>query len=150
MNQFQHDVTLVLGDWSDDGHGKTDIVIINSNLDAKELMTAYKKASKKLKFNFINDVATEYEDSLLPREGLQTLIDNGLDLKTVFDTDYDLKEAQKVLEGKESEEDGVSLWTDSYTAIFLFIVKLGNPEFEFRFTDSEESQINIGGYGLFQ
>lgn len=148
MNNFPHSTTLVLGDWSDDGHGKTDIFIINSNLDSEEILAAYKKASKKLGFKFMDDVCADYEDNSIPIDYLKKLIESGLQLDQVFTSDYDLKRAKKVLEDEDSEEN-VSLWTDSYTAIFLFIVKLGNPEFEYKIVEDDTDRINIGGYGLF-
>lgn len=148
MNNFPHSTTLVLGDWSDDGHGKTEIIIIHSNLDSEEITIAYNKASKKLGFKFMDDVCADYEDSGIPQEYLNTLIKNGLKLEAIFDTDYDLKEAREVLEGDDPDET-VGLWTHSYTQIFLFIVKMGNPEFEYKIVEDDSNRIDIGGYGLF-
>lgn len=148
MNNLPHTTTLVLGDWSDDGHGKTDIVMLASNLDSEEIAEAYEKASKKLGFNFINDVAADYEDNELPTDYLKKLVEYGLSLKQVFEYEYDIERAEKALENEDSE--GVPLWPDSYTQIFLFIVKLGNPEFEFKILEDDTDRIDIGGYGLFQ
>ncbi len=149
MNNFPHTTTLVLGDWSDDGHGKTDLVIIESNLDKEEIWAAYRKASKKLGFKLVEDVCADYEEGGISQDYLKTLIENGLNIEKVFDTDYDLKEAKKVLEGDDPDE-LVNLWTNSYTEIFLFIVKLGDPEFEYNIIEDDSSRINIGGYGLFE
>lgn len=146
MSNLPHKLTLVLGDWSDDGHGKTDVVVIATNLDSDQFMEAYKKASKKLGFHFMDDVAADYEDRSLPTEYLQKLIDNGMELKEVFDS-YEMKEAKAALKDPTAEK--VSLWAESYTAILLFIVKLGNPEFEYKFVE-DGSRINVGGYGLFE
>jgi hypothetical protein len=148
MSELTNEITLVLGDWSDDGHGKTDIQIIRSNLDHKALLKAYNKGSKKLGFNFIDDDCADYEDGSLPRDHLVKLMEHGLKLEDIFDTDYDLKKARDLLEDEQSE-DGIGLWVDSFSAIFLFIAKLGNKDFEYGFV-REGSRLNIGGYGLFQ
>lgn len=145
MSKFEHVTTLVVGDWSGDGHDKKDATVIRANLDSKQIMKAYKKASEKLGFNFIDDVAADYEDRILSRDRLKTLLDNGLDLE-VLGGDYEIKEAKECLEDEDSE--GVSLWIDSYRDIFLFIVKLGNDSFEWE--ESHGDSLNIGGYGLFE
>jgi hypothetical protein len=161
--------TLVLGDWSDDGHGKTDRISITSNLDTKQIEKAYNKGAKKLGFNFVNDVANDYEDSLLPLPHLKTLIEHGLDIEQAFD-EYELKfvkqalaretpveEAEEeVVDEEEGDEDlledheeGVHLWVDSFSYIYLFIVGLGDPKFVYKIVENG-NEINIGGYGLFE
>lgn len=141
--KLPHVTSLVLGDWSDDGHGKTDITSIKSNLDPDQIMEAYKKGSKKLGFDFINEVAADYEDSAIDANQLQKLVDAGLDIEKSFQDDYSIKEAKEALENEQR----AGLWVDSYRNIFLFIVKLGNDKFEYEIDNN--AQLNIGGYGLF-
>lgn len=149
MNNFPHATTLVVGDWSDDGHGKTDVIIIHSNIESEKIMGAYRKASKKLGFKLIDDVCTDYEDSMLPTQDLKKLMDHGLRLEQIFEPGYDeLEEAKRALENESSE--GISLWPDSYAKIFLFIVGLGDPTFGYKIVEDDTSRINIGGYGLFE
>lgn len=143
---LSHVTSLVIGDWSDDGHGKTDMTVIRSNLDSEQIGEAYEAGSKKLGFNFIEEVATDYEDSSLDLVKFKTLIDAGLSIEEAFKYDYEIKEAKKALEDEDSE--GFHLWTESYRSIFLFIVKLGNKDFKYKI--SQGNQIHIGGYGLFE
>lgn len=139
-------ITLVLGDWSDDGHGKSETIVVGSNLDKDEVFKAYQKGSKKLGFNFIDKIAADYEDNWLSSDKLGKLMEHGITPEKFFSNDYDLKQAKEALEN----EDGVGLWTDSYAAIFLLIAKLGNETFEYEILpEDRSSRINIGGYGLF-
>ena len=145
-------ITLVLGDWSGDGHDKTRMISILSNLDKDTLFAAYKKASKKLGFSFIDDVCGDYEDSLLPKEKLNILIKNGFKIENLgFNktNTYLLNEANEAF--NESGSDGLYLSEETYTNIFLFIVKLGNKDFKYEILKGKlNPTLDIGGYGLFE
>lgn len=147
MNKkLTHVTSLMIGDWSGDGHSKTITTVIRSNLDSEQIGEAYEKGSKKLGFNFIEEVAADYEDSSLDLDKLKALIDAGLNIKETFAYDYEIKEVEKVL--KDEDPEGYHLWTESYRSIFLFIVKLGDKDFKYEI--SQGNQITIGGYGLFE
>jgi len=142
---LDHVTTLVVGDWSGDGHDKKELTVIRSNLDSKEIMKAYKKASKKLGFNFIEDVAADYEDRTVSRDQLKALVDNGMSLD-ILGYEYEINEAKECLEDEDSE--GISIWGESYRDIFLAIVKMGDETFEWE--ESRGDSLNIGGYGCFE
>ena len=144
MSKYEHVTTLVVGDWSGDGHDKKDMTVIRSNLDSKQIMKAYKKASEKLGFNLIDDVCADYEDRTLYRDQLKALVENGMNLD-VLGFEYDIKEAQECLDDEDSE--GISLWGESYRNVFLAIVKMGDNSFEWE--ESRGDSLNIGGYGCF-
>jgi hypothetical protein len=144
-NRLKYTIALILGDWSQDGHKQTETVSIKSNLSSDEIMHAYEKASKSLGFNFINEVASDYEDNCLERDKLKALMNHGLSLKKMLKYDYDVEEAQKCLDDENSR--GIYLYTESYINIFLAIVKIGNENFKYR--PSKKDTLNIGGYGLF-
>lgn len=130
-------ITLVVGDWSGDGHSQTDKTVIESNLNSQEIGLAYNKAAKLIGFDFIEQVASDYQDNRLLKidaEKIQKYIklDN---LETPYDED-------------EDEDDGTYyIDQDTYISIYLNYVKLGNPDFEFKIINIDE--IEIGGYGLF-
>jgi hypothetical protein len=136
-------ISLVIGDWSGDGHDKRETIIILSNLNNKDINKAYKKGSEKLGFDFCNDVCRDYEDHEISKDKLDLLIANGLKIKDIAFDDYDLKEFEK---------DGtLRLWTEPFAEIYLFIVKLGNPDFEYTFLEGKsDPSIHIGGYGLYE
>lgn len=145
MSELSHATSLVVGDWSGDGHDKTSMTVIRSNLDSKQIMKAYKKASKKLGFSLIDDVAADYEDRTLSRDQLQALVDNGMKLD-VLGYEYDIKEATECLEDKDSE--GIGIYSEAYRDIFLAIVKMGDESFQWEVSHGDS--LNIGGYGLFE
>ncbi len=135
MTEKTHRIRLVLGDWSHDGHGQTSEEYINSNLSLKQINAAYKKGTKKIGFDFCDTAACEYEDSTISKENFKALRDAGFDDELENCDD-------------DSEEDGVSIWRDDFTRMYLFIVKLGNPAFTFT-EAKDEGTIHVGGYGLF-
>lgn len=123
-------ISLVMGDRSGDGHGKTDTVIIKSNLSKKDLEKAYKKAIKIIGFD-LAEVASEYEDNYISEKLYLKL------KKAGFTEDYG-----------ESEDEKYQIFSEAYADIYLFFIKIGEPKFEYEIVDSSNS-INIGGYGLF-
>lgn len=129
-----------MGDPSGDGHGQTETINIKSSLNKKEIEKAYKAGTKKLGFDFCKDVCAEYEDSELDSEKWETL-------KKLGYQDQDLE--NEVNEAKKYNNGDIYLWTDSFSNIYLFIVKLGNDNFKFEhLTEKENPTIDIGGYGL--
>lgn len=133
-----YNVTLTIGDWSDDGHGKTERFVINTNLTVDQIQQAYKAGSKKLGFNFVDECCHDYEDNILNKNIVDKLMANGLD-------DHLKKEQYTLyLENEEAHSN-----TKLHSIIYCFIVSLGNPKFTYEFLEQKVSNINIDGYGLF-
>lgn len=123
--ELPHQIELVIGDPGGDGHEKTRRYMINSTLDSTALWKAYKAGVKLLGFDFINTVATEYEERDISSDQVAKLIAAGYKI--------------------DPETDNV--WRDDFVDIFLFIARLGNHEFQSEKAKSES--MDIGGYGLF-
>jgi hypothetical protein len=71
---------IVIGDWSDDGHGKTETFIVDmANLSAKEMQANYDANVKKFGFD-PKKVCEEYQDSEFPLEYIHALVTDGLKL----------------------------------------------------------------------
>lgn len=104
-------ITLVLGDPSGDGHGQSESINIASNFNANEITNAYKLGTKKLGFDFCNEVCSEYEDNLLNSRRWNKLKKLGYQNKVL--------EEEISLPPKKGK---VFLWTDSFTDIYLFIL----------------------------
>lgn len=138
-----HMINLVLGDWSGDGHSKTETVTILSNLEKKDVAKAYKKGTKKVGFNLTEEVCAEYEDNNISREQVEKLAELGIPKDAYLDS-YDLEQDE------EDSEDGFSLWTNGFAELWLRIAQLGNPDFKYEVTTHDSPNINIGGYGMYE
>lgn len=128
-------VTLTIGDWANDGHGRTHRVNIRTNLSKPAIETAYKKGTQLLGFDFQEEVARGYEDNELPAEYYQRLVLAGLPVEDIFGPD-------------SVEDENRYLDYDTYWLIWVFIVKLGDPSFRWKQV-MQGSDIKIRGYGLF-
>lgn len=126
-------IKLVVGDYSYDGHGQTDSIVIKSNLTNKEMVEAKVIGEKKINFK-LDKFCKNHEDNVIPFKEFKKLIDAGL-----------IKE----MDWYESDEEE-DLYADPaiFADIFLFLVKLGNEKFEYKISEAD-SVINIGGYGLY-
>ncbi len=129
---------LFMGDRSCDGHCMSGTRNVCSNFSYEEINAAYSAATQKVDFDYINDIAEEYEDNTLPADKLKTLRDNGIATWTFEDEEY-------LEEGETLEH--VSLDEDSHSEIYLQLIKLGNENFKAETLKGKG--LNIGGYGLF-
>ncbi len=128
-----HTINLVVGDWSRDGHEKTETIQVKSSLTLAELNAAYALGSRRVEFDLSAEVAKEYEDDFMLKQHIDMLAIHGIVCE-----DYN-----------ESEDDGVGLDPELFATLFMKIAQLGNCNLLFEFVDDSTSTINIGGYGLF-
>ncbi len=128
---------LVLGDWSDDGHGKSDIILLTSNYPVEKVQQAYRDACKLTGVAFSADeylkppikevkhrVATNYEERLMSHEVFIELSKFGFAefLKSINNGCLD--------DFKVDEEDGcfsIEI-VDNYTEIWTWFVTLSLPD----------------------
>lgn len=129
-------INLVVGDWSGDGHNKTEQSTIKCNIEKKELEKAYKKGTKKIGFDLTQEVCEEYEDMSMPITIAEKLKAAGID-------------PLEYAEQEEGRED-MSFSYDwiAFIKLWLRIAKLGNPNLEYDMSSSDNQNINVGGYGL--
>lgn len=133
-------INLVVGDWSNDGHGRTDTITISTNLSRSAVQKAYKAGAEVVGVDLTKDVCRDYEDHYIDDDVLDKFRKAGL-------TQADVPEWK---EEDLSTIDASSLWVGSeiFAHLYCFIVKKGAPAFEF--TVVENKDLNIGGYGLFE
>ena len=112
---MNHQVELEIGDWSGDGHSQVRHRHIISNLTREEILNSYNKGVKVLGFDLM-EYCCDYEDSTIPLNFFSALVAHGMDISG-FDIELD-------------EEEVVFVDYESYSYIYLFIVKLGDPKFE--------------------
>ena len=133
MSELINRVEFILGDWSHDGHGQTETISIMSNLNRKQIEKAYKKGSKLIDLDIVENLCCDYEDCSVSTDIVVKLKTAGYNLSEwVFDP---------------TGEDDATIDSDEFLEIYLFITKKGNPIFEYKITRSDA--IEIGGYGLF-
>ena len=129
---MKHQIKIVCGDWSSDGHGMTDSITIESNLSHKEIEEAYKRGAKEIGLDFRQDVARQYEDNKMSQAQMDLLRSHNI--HTEVDEWY-------------GEPGYYSLDPEVYIEIFLEICKIGN--YNFNFEEIKTKDVHIGGYGLF-
>ena len=129
---------LVLGDWSDDGHGKYDKVLLESNLGVRDIQNAYKASCKLtgVEFNHNDDytdlnrnhrdredyqICVEYENNTLSDTAFTVLSKFGLTKKMLAEWDTD-----DMNDGEDDEEYAFS--QDSYIKLWIWFVKLSLPK----------------------
>lgn len=133
MDELKHYIELMTGDWSYDGHGHTSSMSISCNRSRDELRDAYARGAKITGVDLTKEVACNFEDNGLPLKFVERLMAHGF------------VPAESV-DGNEDE--GYTLWTDSFPLVWLFIASVGDPDL--RYEEVTDSRIRIGGYGLFR
>lgn len=160
-----NDMYLVLGDWSDDGHGKYEKVLLRSNKTPAEIQEAYRKSCAKVQVQFHGsgqdltgrglawntgkekyEIACEYESNDISPEAAECLKNAGIDLDDIVDGDAD---------------EGYSVWgCDAFTKLWIAFVSLSLEDGDILEETEETNKIptingywgdlNVGfGYGLF-
>ena len=126
-------IRLVVGDWSGDGHDKTDGFIFRTNWPKESAIKAYTKGAKILGFDLHSDYCNGYQDSGIPEEAIATLEKNGL-----LDREKD----------EWYEDEGYLIGPTMWATLYMRVAQLGEPNFTFKESVSK-SEINVGGYGLY-
>lgn len=119
-------VELVIGDWSNDGHGRSSNAL---------LATEYNSVSELYGsiLPLLDEVCVDYEDNLIPYE----IADN-------------LKLHGASFEGADYDDDDKLYYmcSDTYTQLVLDLMVFKDPTFTYKIVEPAVS-IDIGGYGLF-
>jgi hypothetical protein len=134
MNERKYNITIRVGDPSDDGHGKTRESSYIFNKSKAEIFAAYREGAKKIGFDFIDNVAVDYEDRIIAEKHLKKLKKKGFNLVNLENIE-------------ENFSEGISLSDKDFVRIFLFFVEVGDPLIMYKGLDCEV--LDIGGYGLF-
>lgn len=130
----KHRITLVVGDWSTDGHEKTERFHFECSSTADAVESAYARGCEKLGFSPSDEMNTEYEDFSISADHYTKL-----------------KESGYKCAGYINENDLDHIYCDGpdeFVDIYLHVVKLGNSKIKFK-KIVDDSVIDIGGYGLF-
>ncbi len=152
---------LNIGDWSDDGHGKNEKVILESSHTKAEIIQAYKDSCKLtwIQFNHNTDytwlgwdwresdkrsIAVDYADSTISKENILILKSHWIDVLEWLNEDY--------LNDNTFYIDGI----ENFVEILISFIKLSLPELEIKVIEDDIEWINWiwdfrhqFGYGLF-
>lgn len=152
---------LNIGDWSDDGHGKNEKVILQSSHTKAEIIQAYKDSCKLtwIQFNHNTDytwlgwdwktadlrnIATDYEDSKISKENIIILKSHWIDVFSGYEHE-DIDEDNFYIDGVEN-----------FVEILISFIKLSLLELEAKIIEDKIEWINWYwdfnhqfGYGLF-
>lgn len=144
-------INLIVGDWSDDGHGKTDNITIMTNFTREQLEQVYNEGVGLVGVKLSN-VCDGYEDSFLSYEDWQKLSAAGLTIENLHMDGYSYEEAIKAITKQES----ICISPEVFARIYLFIAEHGAMQhsprthgFIWNIINNNCNAINIGGYGFY-
>ncbi len=131
---MQHKFYITIGDWSDDGHGKTDQFLYESNYEVGELQKAYKKSCKKTGVK-LHEVARDYEDGSVSPAIAKKLLKLGLD--------------ENLIRGDEDDEywedNEYPLIPEAMAKMIVWFIGLSMPE-DFKCSPPDNSIPNFNGF----
>jgi hypothetical protein len=125
---MKHVLIIRLGDWSGDCGGVTDTVVAKSSLSTEDVQRAYVAGVEAIGVDITYQLATSWNDCLIPKHLLVKLNELGFFEEPIKDTD------------------SVELDKDEFIRLYLFMVKLGNKKFRYKVL--KQPALNIGGYGV--
>src|SRR6185312_12976492 len=113
--------TVVVGDWSSDGHGKTETVTFNTNATEEELKAAYKAGVQIIGFDMVEELCSDYEDNKLPRRYAELLTRAGINYLDYVDT-YGLD--------VNNPNAKLSMYLEQYIQLWCTFIRTGNPQID--------------------
>ncbi len=137
MQEFR----LVLGDWSDDGHGKCDSFFYRIHWCTEAMEAAHAKGCATLGFDPHSKFCKDYEDSLVPIEEFEKLKAHGVL------NDKDLEEID-IETDVAADYPGASFHPQAWANLYMAIAALGEPNFTYVQT-IPKNKVRIGGYGFY-
>lgn len=100
-----HRFTVNIGDWSDDGHGKTEEYVFGCNKPMKDVVSAFKKACKKLpRETYPTAIFEDYEDHSLTPKAYFEIFDAGYDMLHGFNEPVERARREKDLPDETWED----------------------------------------------
>lgn len=114
-------------------------VLIKTNLSMSEIEEAAKIGEKKLNVELYNICPSNNEGEIFPAQW-KSFVDSGCKYTDVASERCAEKD---YLSGKPFYIDGA----EGFAHLYLHLVKVGNPSFEFEIVKRYEAEIDIGGAG---
>ena len=150
---------LVLGDWSDDGHGKSEKVLMSSNVPVEDVQQAYKDACKLTTVSFNDNenytgvkrdykeeadwqIATNYEEPYIGAKAYENLKEFGIE---EFLNEFG--GASDYLKNYQNDDGSVNIeGNEMFIKLWSWFIKLANPKITICRSKSGDSTPCINGY----
>lgn len=132
---MKHNIDLVVGDWSSDGHGISSSVPFIANFPLEDVEKFHAQAAKQHGLDFATQ-CEDYEDSCLSEDFLEAALIAFANHPTALSFFQELV-----------KEDGY-VKADEFCFVYMYIAELGQPLLKWQHVEGNPS-IAIGGYGLF-
>lgn len=126
-------IRLIMGDTSDDGHGKTITICYDVNVSSYELKQAFIRGTDTLGVD-LEEICSGYGDNILDNEDYEKLSKH-IDVESI---------------GFDIFEDEINIPHEAYAELWMRIAQVGDPSIKFELLHDTDDEIDIGGYGLFQ
>jgi hypothetical protein len=147
------ELKVTMGDWSNDGHGITEVVIVElpTIMSVIEFNRFYKVGASIAGFDLKEDVARNYEDSTIEMELYEKILELGYN-------PYEFKRSSGMFDDLpyRGEDSNVYINPELYLDLYMFFVALGykevigsNDSFAYSIVSDSMERVTIGGYGLF-
>jgi len=79
-NEMKYKITLPIGDWSDDGHGRCVECVYKSNKPVEQVREAHYKIRDVFGFD-VSDFAADYGDRSIPQDYVEKLVEHGFEFR---------------------------------------------------------------------
>lgn len=136
---------LVLGDWSDDGHGKTDKVLYEVNKTVEEVQEAYKQSCKLTSFRFDNETYVGVDRSRKIEDSHQIAV--GYDNYKLSEEAYEMFKSKEFDFSDWGVEDTEDIYIEeNFEELWWFFIKLSLPDLEYVNLKVEDTTPVINGY----
>lgn len=143
-NSKLHDVRMIVGDWSGDGHEKTENFSIVSNRSQQEIVAAHDKTIKSLKYDPLSDL-DEYEVQFLSKKSINCFVELGVTWESIgWDVPSPaLGRSSDVIDQSINDDIG----TEDVVALYMVLAAVSDPDL--RYANRKSDYIHVGGYGIF-
>lgn len=149
--------SLVVGDWSKDGHSITEVTNVDHNLASSTALKKAFEAGEKLVGIKYEEIARDYQESYIGEDAIEKLVAAGL---LVSFTPPGGGDAGYQLTPGPVQQRGDMIYTygdrwhineELFVDLWMRIALLGEPTLIYAFPKNNYSdRINIGGYGFFE
>lgn len=166
MAKFKNEMMFTIGDWSDDGHGKTSEFVFRTNVTIEEVRQAYLASCSLTKISFgpkkpgdgiEHTICSEYEDGYISFNALKVLISHGLSCLSEEDYQNDIPFPDECFFTDSYDKNGQYVDVDSFSKLLMWFIKLSLPELEYEVSKTipsvngywDKDLNQMWGYGLF-